>query len=252
MTDALVSIGVAAALGPARIAPIAAAVEAAGFHALWVNDTPGADALAALAAAAETTDSLTLATGVLPLDRRPAADIAATVRNLPQHRLVLGIGSGGTRAGALALVRAGVATLREATTARVLVGALGPRMRALAAAEADGPLLSWLTPDAAAQQAAEARAAGSSASLYVRTALDDAAAARLEDEVARYGSAPAYAANLARLGITAGDTVLAPGTFADGIRRYRDAVDEVVLRAIVPADDEADYLRFIEEAAARL
>lgn len=252
MTEALVSIGVAAALGPDRIARIAAAVEAARFHALWVNDTPGADALAVLSAAAEVTQKLTLATGVLPVDRRSAADIAAEVRDLPQERLVLGIGSGGARVGALDLVGAGIATLRSETTARVLVGALGPRMRALAVEEADGPLLSWLTPDAAAEQAAEARAEGGYAALYVRTALDDAASARLAEEAARYGSYPAYAANLARLGIAAEDTVLAPATFADGIRRYREAVDEVVLRAIVPEDDESDYVRFIEQAAALL
>jgi alkanesulfonate monooxygenase SsuD/methylene tetrahydromethanopterin reductase-like flavin-dependent oxidoreductase (luciferase family) len=252
MTEALVSIGVAAALGPERIARIAAAAESAQFHALWVNDTPGADALAALTAAAAATDSLTLATGVLPVDRRSAADIAAEARDLPQERLVLGIGSGGARVGALDLVRAAIATLRSETTARVLVGALGPRMRALAAADADGPLLSWLTPDAAARQAALAHADGGYAALYIRTALDEAASGRLADEAARYGSYPAYAANLARLGIAAADTVLAPGTFADGIRRYRDAVDEVVLRAIVPDDGEAEYVRFIEQAAVRL
>ena len=78
MTNAArLSIGVAGSLGPERIARIAGAVEAAGFHALWVNDTPTGDALAAIAAAAEATDRLVLATGVLPVDRRPAAQIAA-------------------------------------------------------------------------------------------------------------------------------------------------------------------------------
>nr|BFF12158.1 hypothetical protein GCM10025699_34610 [Microbacterium flavescens] len=44
------SIGVAAAVGADVAARLAPAVEAAGFHALWVNDTPGNDALAVLAA----------------------------------------------------------------------------------------------------------------------------------------------------------------------------------------------------------
>jgi len=252
MSDADVSIGVAGALGPAAIARIAEAVEAAGLHALWVNDTAGGDALAALDAAAAATSGLTLATGVLALDRRPPREVAARVRDLPQERVVLGVGSGATRRGALDLVREGVAVLRAATTARVMVGALGPRMRALAAEEADGPLLSWLTPALAAEQTASARTAGASASLYVRTALDPAATERLAAEAARYGSFPAYAANFSRLGIAAEDTVLAPGTFADGIRAYRTAADEVVLRAIVAGDEVDAYVRFVEDAATRV
>jgi len=249
MTSGLVSLGVAGALGPDAIARIAPAAEAAGFHALWVNDTPGGDSLAALAAAAEVTRSLTLATGVIPLDRRPAGGIVEAVRGLPQDRVVLCVGSGGARAGALALVRDAAAELRAATSARILVGALGPRMRALAASDADGPLLSWLTPDIAAAQAAEARAAGGAAVLYVRTAPEPDAQERLAGEAARYASYPNYAANFARLGIAAADTVLGPDAFAAGLARYRAAVDEVVLRAITPTDDVDAYLRFIAQAA---
>lgn len=252
MPEALVSIGVAAALGPDTIAAIAPAVESAGFHALWVNDTPGADALAALAAAAAVTDRLTLATGVVPMDRRPPESIADAVRALPQDRLVLGIGSGAARSGVLALMRESVRRLREVTSARVLIGALGPRMRRLGAAEADGVLLSWLTPEAAKAQAAEAHAAGpaAQASLYVRAALDPDAVQRLEEEAGRYGGFPQYRANFERLGIAPGATVLRPDDFGRGIREYRSAVDEVVLRAIVAEDDVAAYTRFIETAAS--
>lgn len=248
---ALVSIGVAGALGPDAIARIAPEVEAAGLHALWVNDTPDGDALAALAAAARTTATLTLATGVVPVDRRPVAEIARAARHLPHDRLVLGIGSGHARAGALARVRDAVGQLRQHTRARVIVGALGPKMRTLAARDADGPLLSWLTPAAARMQAADAHREGGHAhvALYVRTALDPAARSRLEEETDRYAGFPNYAANFARLDIAAADTVLTPDGFATGIRDYRDAVDEVVLRAITPGDDVADYAAFIEQAA---
>ncbi|MFV0319973.1 MAG: LLM class flavin-dependent oxidoreductase [Microbacterium sp.] len=250
----LLSLGIAGALGPDAIARLAPTVEAAGFHALWVNDTPGADSLAALAAAARTTTTLTLATGVVPVDRRSTSEIAAQARDVPQGRLVLGIGSGQSRTGALARVRAAIAELREHTSARILVGALGPKMRALAARDAGGPLLSWLTPAVAAAQADEARAQGTHphVALYVRTALDEAALGRLEKEAAQYAGYPNYAANFARLGFTAADTVLIPEAFATGIQSYRDAVDEVVLRAIVPGDDLADYERFVEQAAAVL
>ena len=41
---AVLSLGIAAAGGSELAARIAPAAEAAGLHALWVNDTPGHDA----------------------------------------------------------------------------------------------------------------------------------------------------------------------------------------------------------------
>lgn len=253
---ALVSLGVAAAVGADVAARIAPAAEAAALHALWVNDTPGHDALEVLAAASRATERLVLATGVLPVDRRTASDIADRVSALriPAHRLVLGIGSGARAAGALARVADAAAALREATTARIMVGALGPKMRRLGAEASDGVLLSWLTPDAAAQQtaAAHAVAARTHAALYVRAALDPAAVARLAEETARYASYPAYAANFARLGLDAGDTVIGPDGAAARLAAYRRAADEVVLRAITESDDVDSYLRFIAAVASLL
>ncbi|MDL9980638.1 LLM class flavin-dependent oxidoreductase [Microbacterium sp. ASV49] len=251
MTHPRLSIGVAGLLGPDAIARIAPTVEAAGFHALWVNDTPGGDALIALAAAARVTSRLTLATGVLAVDRRPAESIAAAVGDIPQDRLVLGIGSGQTSVGALARVRDAAELLREQTDAQVLVGALGPKMRAVAATAGQGPLLSWLTPSIAAAQSAEAHALEPAAhvALYVRTALDAAARPALDVEVARYASYPKYAANFARLAISAADTVLDPDTADTRIPQYVDAVDEVVLRAIVASDAVEDYAAFVDRAA---
>jgi len=256
MTQAQLSLGVAGTLGPARVARIAAAAEGAGFHALWVNDTPSGDAIAALAAAALATTTLGLSTGVLPVDRRPAAEIVRAVRDggIPEGRLTLGIGSGGARVGALAMVRDAATVLRDELSARVLVGALGPRMRRLAATDADGPLLSWLTPDAAAGQAAEAHALAphTHVALYVRTAVDPAASGRLHEEADRYGSYPAYAANFDRLGVGARQTILDADGFASGIGAYRAAVDEVVLRAIPVGDEVDDYVRFMDAVAEAL
>lgn len=246
---AALSIGVAAAVGPATAARLAPAVEAAGFHALWVNDTPGHDALEVLAAAARVTDRLGLATGVLPVDRRSPAEILERVDalSLPPGRLVLGIGAGARSVGALDLVADAAAALRAGTTARVVVGALGPRMRRTGAEASDGLLLSWLTPEVAARQAAEAHAAhpGAHVALYVRTASDPAARGRLEEEARRYAGYPAYAANFARLGIDADETTLGPGGANTRLGTYRDAVDEVVLRAIVAEETLKAYERFV-------
>jgi hypothetical protein len=254
-----ISIGVAGGLGGPAITEIARVVEAEGFHALWVNDTPDGDALAGLAAAAAVTGRIGLATGVLPVDRRPADGILAEVERLglPQDRLVLGIGSGQLRHGALERVGAAARTLRERTAARVVVGALGPRMRRLAASDADGALLSWLTPDAAARQATEAHALapGARVALYARASVDAGGAARRDREAERYGAYPAYAANLARLGIVPRDTVLPLPGDADlvpGAAAYAGAVDELVLRAVPAADDATAHVAFVRAAASLL
>ncbi|HAQ60275.1 MAG TPA: hypothetical protein DCR63_08010, partial [Microbacterium sp.] len=70
-----VSIGLAASAGPDLVRGLAPTIEAAGFSALWVNDVPGADALPVIAAAAAVTERLVVATGVLPVDRRPTDEI---------------------------------------------------------------------------------------------------------------------------------------------------------------------------------
>lgn len=254
-----VSIGVAGALGPDAVAALAPHVERHGFAALWVNDTPGGDAIAALAAAGAVTSHLRLAAGVVPVDRRPATDILAAVRGsgVPEARLTLGIGSGGERRHPLGLVREAIRVLRKGTAAAVVVGALGPRMRALAAESADGVLLNWVTPAAAAEQAAAVRAVHTPAArviAYVRTIADEAARPALEAESARYGAIPAYAANLARMGVRAIDTTLPPpgADLAAGIVAYRRVVDEVVLRAITPTGSVDELVRFVETAAERL
>ena len=70
----------------------------------------------------------------------------------------------------------------------------------------------------------------------------------------RYAAIPSYAANFARYGMPVGDTVLDAGTqlVSQRLEQYRDAVDEVVLRAITPSDSTEDYIDFIDQARALL
>jgi alkanesulfonate monooxygenase SsuD/methylene tetrahydromethanopterin reductase-like flavin-dependent oxidoreductase (luciferase family) len=254
-----ISIGVPGALGPEGVALLAPHVERHGFAALWVNDTPDGDALAALAAAAAVTTHLRLAAGVIPVDRRPASAILDAVRStgLPDSRLTIGIGSGASRVGALARVRDAATALHEGSGAAVVVGALGPRMRALAAEVADGVLLNWVTARDAAEQARELRAARTPAPrvlAYARTVVDDAARPALEAEAARYDSIGAYAANFARMGVRAIDTTLpaAGEDLATGVRNHLAGVDELVLRAVTPTGSVDELVRFVETAAARV
>jgi alkanesulfonate monooxygenase SsuD/methylene tetrahydromethanopterin reductase-like flavin-dependent oxidoreductase (luciferase family) len=251
------SLGVPGALGPDAIARIAPHVELHGFAGLWVNDTPGGDSIAALAAAAAVTTHLRLAAGVIPVDRRPAAEILAAVRSagVPESRLTIGIGSGGGRTGALDRVRDAAAALRSGTGAAVVVGALGPRMRALGAEVGDGVLLNWVPAAEAAAQARELRATRSPAPrvlVYTRTIVEEAARPALEAEATRYGSFGAYAANFARMGVHPVDTTLpVPGEdLATGVRRYLEGVDELVLRAVTPSGTVEELLRFVVAAAA--
>lgn len=255
MSRAAISLGVAGTLDPRIVGRIAPELERHGFHGLWVNDMPGGDSLAALHAAAEATTTLTLATGVIPVDRREPAEIIEAAAGLPPERTIIGIGSGSSPTGALARTSDAVKALREADAGwRVVVGALGPKMRELAARESAGIVLNWLPPAEAAAQAAQAHGidAGTRVVLYVRTAVDEAGLPRLEKESDRYSALPNYAANFARLGITADDTVLRPDTISTRLDEYADAVDEVVLRAMTPGETVDDYLAFIERAAESL
>lgn len=247
-----ISIGVPGALAADVVRDLAARIEGLGFHGLWINDTPTGDSLAGLAAASESTSRLMLGTGVIPIDRRPAREIVRGIAGLDSSRLVIGIGSGGPR-DALSRVTAAVAELKSSTSVPVLVGALGPRMRKLAAENADGILFNWLTPGAALDAMGDLRREASGAVrgvLYVRTIVDAAARPALEKEAAAYASYPSYAANFERIGATALETTLDETNFVAKLGEYADVVDEVVLRAITPTGSHADLIRFVETAAS--
>ena len=235
-----ISIGLPGATPHPVIEALAPQIEAAGFRGLWLNDTPDGDSLAGLLAAARVTSTLALGTGVIPLDRRPAPNILAALGGLPVDRLSVGIGTGAAKHG-LALVEQSVAELRAGTGAAIIVGALGPRMRALAARVGDGVLLNWLTPEAAAAQRS-ALVEPVTTILYARTALDPDALPALEAEAARYGSYPAYAANFERIGASPLQTTI---TDRAGIRRYLGAVDELVLRVVTREQTLGAYEEFL-------
>lgn len=246
----LLSIGVAGALGPHRIADIAASVHAHGFDGLWVNDTADGDALAALGAAAAGVAGLRLATGVLPIDRVPPDEILRRVERagLDPARLTIGIGAGSLRVGALDAVTSALETLRSALpTAHVVVGALGPKMRRLGAERGAGVLLNWLDPRGAERQARELRAVspGAHVALYVRTAVEPDAAPQVLAEAARYARIPAYARNFERLGIDPADTVILGGD-AGRVADYRAGPDELVLRVVAADDSSGAIARAIE------
>jgi len=252
MTGVL-SLGLAGSVDHGLLRALGPRLEAAGFHALWLNDTASGDAVAGLAVVAEVTTTLTLATGVLPFDRRPAHEIVASVEHhrLPIDRLVLGVGSGGgSRVGTVAR---GIAELQGALDATIVLGALGPQMRSLGARMAGGLLLSWLSQEAAAAAVSDSRQAAEEVGrtypwtmLYARTAVDQDAREHLRAEAAAYAGYPSYAANFARLGLAAADTTIGPDDVGTRVDGYLEAVDELVLRAISRSGSLDEILRFVE------
>jgi alkanesulfonate monooxygenase SsuD/methylene tetrahydromethanopterin reductase-like flavin-dependent oxidoreductase (luciferase family) len=255
-----IGFGVAGALDHAVIAELAGAAEKAGYSSFWANDTPNGDGLAALAIAQTQTSTIKLGVGVIPVDRKPAADVATQIEllQLDPARLIVGIGSGGLVKGAIDSVRANALELRRATSATVVVGALGPRMCEVGAEAADGVLLNWLTPAQLEESAVRVRAVAVTANrpvpyigAYVRVALSGPGAERAREESARYEGYPAYAAHFDRMGVRALDTCVV-GTserIADGLGAFSGSASEVIVRAIAASEMLDAYLALLEAAA---
>jgi alkanesulfonate monooxygenase SsuD/methylene tetrahydromethanopterin reductase-like flavin-dependent oxidoreductase (luciferase family) len=252
--------GVAGALPHDVIRVLAPAAEAAGYHTFWVNDTPNGDGLAALRVAADVTGEIRLGVGVIPLDRQPAEVVARRVveLGLPQERLYLGVGSGQAKGG-VTRVRDGARLLDERVEAIVVVGALGPKMCAVAGEAADGVLLNWLTA-AYVKPSAEivdeaARAAKRPRPLimgYVRTAFGPGARDVFAAEASRYAGYPAYAANFRRMGTPAHETAVIGDSREEiqrGLAPFDSGLDETVVRAITGEESAVAYLALLEAAA---
>jgi len=243
---------------PDIIGATAREAEALGYTSFWVNHPGPVDGLAALAHAAGETRRIALGVGVIPLHTRGPESIAEGVRagGLPVDRLLLGVGS--PNPSALARVRAGVAALRAALSARIVVAALGPQMCRLAGEVADGVLFNWLTPGHARQSAEWVRAGAAAAHRpaprlfgYVRFALGPGAVARVEAEGARYTAIPAYADHFERMGAAPVETAIAaetPEAIRPALAHWDGVIDEVVLRAVTAKDDLEEHLALVRAA----
>ncbi len=125
-------------------------------------------------------------------------------------------------------------------------------MRRVGAERAQGVVLNWVPPLEARTQsdALHEIAHAAHVAVYVRTAVDPAARARLDAETARYASFPNYAANFERMGVDAADTTIRDlAHLGETLEAYTAATDEVVLRAIVPEDTVEAYVDFIRRTA---
>ena len=258
--DAALGFGVVAGLPADLLTGLAGAVARLGYGAFWINDSGRADAdgLAGLAVVARSAPMLTLGVGVLPLDRRTPAEIAAHVRDLglPVDRLLLGVGSGGA-ARPLGLVREGVEALRGLLPdARIVVAALGPRMSHLAGEIADGVLFNWAVPErlhaASALVAEGERAAGRGPIerwAYVRAAVGAGARERLAAEARQYAQFAAYGRAFEAMGVPLERVGIAGEDLRAQLAPYRAILNGVVVRAL-PVDWSIEEAIAIARAAA--
>ena len=213
------------------------ALAGAGFTDLWSSEVAGTDAFTPLAMAAAWTPSLRLGTAITPVFTRGPGLLAMSAAALAEAapgRFQLGIGSSSpvvvgawnaveftepyersrdmlrflkaALAGELVDHDYGTFAVRRfrlerppATPPQVLLAALRPGMLRLAAAEADGVILNWLSPADVGTALAETKAAPSGFEVAARIFVcptDDAGYARTVARrlIAAYLTVPAYAA----------------------------------------------------------
>jgi alkanesulfonate monooxygenase SsuD/methylene tetrahydromethanopterin reductase-like flavin-dependent oxidoreductase (luciferase family) len=262
MADRPRGLGIAAGLDEEVARELARRCDELGYASLWSNDHPGASGLETAAVFADAAPALDVGVAVLALDRHEPAATASHVAalGLPQERLWLGIGAGFTKR-PLGVVRDGLTALRAALPGgtRIVVAAMGPKMCALAGAEADGVFLNWMTPAKAAwarERVHEgARDAGRDAPPvfgYVRVAVGAEAEDRLLKEESFYrGLHQGYIRHFEALDAPPGSVGVAArdrAAVAPQLAEYEGAIDHIVVRALAHAD--SDSLSAVATAAA--
>ena len=246
--------GVAAGLDSEIGAELARRCEGYGYRSIWSNDHPGASGLETASVFHEAAPALDVGVAVLALDRHTPDSIAAKAddEGLDPGRLWVGIGAGFTKS-PLGVVRKGLEGLRTAlpAPARIAVAAMGPKMCALAGAEADGVFLNWMTPERAAWARERVYEGAEQAGRevpptifgYVRVAIGEDAAERLLKEESFYRQLhQGYIRHFESLGAEPGTVGIAAGDAAGAKQRlaaYEEATDHVVVRALASANVEA-------------
>jgi alkanesulfonate monooxygenase SsuD/methylene tetrahydromethanopterin reductase-like flavin-dependent oxidoreductase (luciferase family) len=204
-------VGVEGSLGPDTVSDLAALAERLGYGSFWFNVFgPTVEPYACLARALQATREIDIGVGLFPLDRFPAADIAARLSALgvASSRAIIGVAGGQIREGLLKLSREAVSLLhRELPGSRVALAGYGPKVLELGGRIGDVMLANWLTPERmhwfVTHTAKGAREAGRPTPpiyLYHRAATGAGAAERLRAELAQYRRFPVHQKHQADMG----------------------------------------------------
>lgn len=223
-----------------QLLQIVQAAEQTGYTGVFVPEIAAREAFSTLASFASVTTVMGLGTGVVTVQSRSPVTTAmgaATVAELSEGRLVLGIGAGTARR-PLKTVEEYVRVVRAILTGETVthhgfgiedftlglsverpppiwLAALGDRMIALAGRIADGVLLNWCTPQRVSRARdvinSSAKDAGRDPSdvtmaVYVRSCLgveDAVAMDALRSATAQYASIPHYARQFEQMGLGA-------------------------------------------------
>jgi probable F420-dependent oxidoreductase len=251
---------------PASRAQAAAAeIEALGWGALWIPEALGREAFTHAALLLAGTRRMPIATGIANIWARDAMAMAAAQRTLAEaypDRFLLGIGVShapmvegmrghryaqplsAMRAYLDAMDRAPFLALRSATDPPRVIGALAPRMLALAAERADGAHPYFVPPEHTrrAREIMGPRALLAPEQAVVLETDPDRARQIARAHMAIYLGLPNYVNNLKRLGFTDADVA------GGGSDRLVDAivawgtVDAVVARVRAHHDAGANHV----------
>ncbi len=260
--------------------------EETGYETLFLPEVGARETFSTLAALAQRTSTIGLATGVVTTVARRVgvtAMAAATVQDVSGGRMILGIGTGPSGPGALERLRAYASDLRtlfgggaideERRGERFALGlqverpvpvwiaALGPRSVELGGAVADGVILNWCTPERVREARAAvdeaARSAGRNPAdvtiaVYVRAVVGqepDHALPALRRFAGSYASYPPYARQFTAMGLGPEGAAA-----ADAFRAGRlQEVPEALVRAVTVTgsrEDAAERLDAYRSAGA--
>lgn len=235
---------------------VAGLAEQAGYGSFWVNGSPHDAALDIIEGALSRT-GLDVGVGVFPLPKISAGELVeqVKVRELPEERLWLGVGSD-RRPGALDDVRSAVRTFRDELGVVITTGAVGPRMLALAGEAADAVILTWSFQAEVEKARPIIEDAADKASRvpptlvsFIRCGLLPQAADAIRKRATAYDAIPHYHEVFERNGVTAGETVVT-GTSREellsGIEREESVLDLSVIRAIPAENTVASIAELVE------
>ena len=221
-------------------------LEALGFSTIWLTGGPMVN-LGQVSEVVQATSTARVATGIISVDRFPAADVAelyAELEGLAPGRFVAGLG-GAHGADPLGTLNGYLDELESVPVSRRVLAALGPRMVQLARDRAAGAFPVLIT----AEYARQARAVlGDDTTLAVEQLVvletDPERARRIAHQPLDFlGRLPGYQASFRRQGFSEDEVQALSDRLLDGLIAWGDA-SAVVGRAAALADAGADHVAF--------
>ncbi len=221
-------------------------LEGLGFSTIWLTGGP-MTSLGLVSEVVQATTSARIATGIISVDRFPAADVAelyAELEAMAPGRFVVGLG-GAHGADPLTTLGGYLDVLESVPVSRRVMAALGPRMLRLARDRAAGAFPVLVTPDYARQ----ARSViGDDTTLAVEQlgvlATDPEQARRLARVPLGFlGTLPGYQASFRRMGFSADEIDNLADRLVDGLIAWGDGA-AITSRADALREAGADHVAF--------